>query len=308
MNDTFFSSRAFVADWCANFGANLEPFPIGIGRRDDGESAFAVATIGRMGLWSVSFGPEGFYGSPGWEDAHCRETVAAVLARLQSRRVRKFVWNVRFDHAALAKQLAEHIPDAGHHTTQVLQLTANYEQCFARFNATVRNQVRKAQKSGVVVRQSSSFGELQEYYAIHQKHVARRAGYDFVYPLAFLWQLIQPNVGGRLLLATIDEKIAAGGIFVRDGNSVYYFHSAYDPQFSRHFPTCAVIDEAIRWSHEIGAATFNLGGSAGIASLEQFKSFWGAETVPTWRFTWRNPLWIGLDSAARWIKNLAHCT
>ena len=50
MNDTFFSSRAFVADWCANFGANLEPFPIGIDRRDDDTRVVTLESVG--GDWA----------------------------------------------------------------------------------------------------------------------------------------------------------------------------------------------------------------------------------------------------------------
>jgi hypothetical protein len=305
MNDTIFSSQEFVTAWCSHFGENLHPLKIAVGPpKDSKKDVFAVALAGRTRLKSVNFAPEGFYGSPGWE-ASPGETVAAVLSQLQGHGIRKFVWNVRYDHGAIAEILSERLSDVAQFSTRVLTLSDDLDRTFSGFNATIRNQIRKARKTGVEVREGSSSEDLQAYYAIHLRHVERRGGFDFVYPKAFLAQLIQPESAGRLLLATVAEKVVAGGIFLRDGNAVYYFHGAYDLDYSKQFPACAVIDAAIGWAHQIGAVAFNMGGSAGIEPLERFKSFWGAEAVQTWRFTWRNPLWSRLDSATRWLKNLA---
>ena len=40
----------------------------------------------------------------------------------------------------------------------------------------------------------------------------------------------------------------------------------------------------------------DFGGSAGIASLEQFKSSWGARPEMNWVFEWKNPLWASLSA------------
>lgn len=295
MYETIFSSQAFAEAWCARFGPNLRPLRI--------NDAYAVATQGRSGLSSVAFAPEGFYGGPHGQLGS--QQIDEILEQLQRRTVRRFVWNVRFDHQAIAAELEQRIPEFERFTTQVLTLGATHEDTFRNYNATIRNQIRKAKKTGVTVREGDAEQDLAQYYEIHLRHISRKGGFEFVYPLEFLRDLLQPAIGGRLLIAIADEKIVAGGIFLPDGDSVYYFHGAYDHDYSKQFPTCAVIDEAIEWAHKREVLTFNFGGSGELDSLKRFKSFWGTQTVDTWRFTWRNPLWDKFDGATQWIRKLA---
>lgn len=57
------------------------------------------------------------------------------------------------------------------------------------------------------------------------------------------------------------------------------------------FPAHAVLDYAVQSACHEKLATVNFGSSGGIASLEQFKSFWGANPEPCWHFRWKNPVW-----------------
>ncbi len=306
MNDTVFCTREFVDAWCHHFEGKLRPVPIALDSANRRPPVFAVATVGRTGLWAVDFAPSGFFASPGWNGELSSETIECMLAQLQSNQVRRFEWNVRYDHQPLAEKLASRLPSASRVTTQVLVLRANYEESFRQFNATIRNQVRKARSRGVVVEASTSALELSEYYAIHRRLADSKGGYGFMFPESFLLALIETVAGCRFLVARNDDQIIGGGLFLRDGDTVFYLHGAHDHQFSKQFPMCAVLDEAVQWAHRTNARAFNFGGSAGIESLEKFKSFWGAETVCSWRFGWRNPLWTKLDGARNWIRKLTH--
>jgi hypothetical protein len=52
-----------------------------------------------------------------------------------------------------------------------------------------------------------------------------------------------------------------------------------------------------------GIRDFNMGGSAGIGSLEFFKERWGAEKRPTWRLKWENPFWKMLMRPVRMARS-----
>lgn len=302
MNETFFASRKFVEAWCQHYGAGLfHPITLTVEGSGPRRAVHAVATRERTGLIAVEFSPAGFYASPGWQTTLDDRTVDSLLAQLCGWRISKFTWNVRFDHEPLARALSARLQHVTHVKTQVLTLRRDYDQSFRNFNQTIRNQVRKARKSGVLVKLAETEQELTAYYAIHEKLVEAKGGYNFIFPQAFLLSLIQSGKG-RLLVATVNDVIVGGGVFLRDGNSIFYLHGAHDRQYSHLHPTCAVIDEAIHWAYEVEAASFNFGGSAGIKSLERFKGFWGAEFAQIWRFAWENPLWAKLRRTGRWLK------
>ena len=112
-----------------------------------------------------------------------------------------------------------------------------------------------------------------------------------MYPLAIFDELVKLSEDVVLLVAEVDNSIAGGALFFRDGDTLLYWHAAVDRQYSRQAPSYAILDFAVRMAHDESRRGLNLGGSNGIVSLEQFKAKWGAQPQYCWRFTWRNPLW-----------------
>ncbi len=302
MNETAFSTRAFADAWCEHVGEGLYPFPLPTDPTNAHSLVYAIAKREPMGLVSVDFGPASFYGSPGWDGELQDGVLDAILRKLRSYRISHFTWSVRFDHQQLAHKLSHRLPALQRGTTQVLSLEQEYEAICSGFNSTIRYEIRKASKAGVRVRSCEGVSELAAYYAIHQRLVSAKRTWGFIMPMGFLLALIQPGGIGKLFVATQDDQIIGGAIFLCDGNSIFYLHSAHDRQYSQVHPTCAILDHAIRWAHQSGATTFNFGGSGGIASLENFKSFWGSRSVDTWTFHWRNPMWQRLGGLLRWLR------
>ncbi len=107
-----------------------------------------------------------------------------------------------------------------------------------------------------------------------------------VYPINLFSDMVKLGRVVRFLIADHRGKIVAGGLFFRDGCTVMYWHGAADRDSSRVYPACAVTDGAVRGACQVGAESFNFGGSRGIESLEQFKAGWGGEPRENWRFTW----------------------
>ncbi len=155
---------------------------------------------------------------------------------------------------------------------------------------------------GVTVKEATSPEAIAQYYQIYTRVAEQRGGYRFIYPLELFLVLVENRNIVRLLVAVHEGRIIGGGLFFRDGNSILYWHGASDREFSRCYPSCAVLDRAIGWACESGATFFNFGGSVGIPSLDRFKSFWGARTELNWEFRWTNPFWKGLSNLKARLK------
>lgn len=292
-NATVFSSREFIAAWSSSFSDQLS-LAITVGGSGPARKMYAIQTNSRYRSRYLQLGPMGLYASPGWTGSLEGSTLKGILGSLMSLRTRGFVWNVRFDHEPLATGLSLLGLKSERVSTQVLLLNAIYDRVFADYSTTIRNHIRKAYRRGIRVREATSAGDIRAYHAVHLRLAEQKAGYRFSYPIELFFALTGIHGAARLLIAEVDEQVVAGGLFFRDGNSVMYWHGASDRAYSHLYPSCAVLDRAICWACEVGAASFNFGGSAGIDSLERFKSTWGARGELNWIFRWENPLWVGL--------------
>jgi hypothetical protein len=302
MNDTVFSTKAFADAWSHHIGDRTRPLALKLQEFGIQRTVYALARTGRSGFMNIEFGPAGFYGSPGWQATLDDQMVEDLLAQTRGPRVRCFTWNVRFDHVVLAESLERHGLKSERVRTQILYLEHGYEKAVGSFSQAIRNNIRRAKRNGVIVRVTDKIEDLVAYYRVHKLSVERKGGFTFIFPCKFLGDLVKGDRLGRLFVAEFNDIIIGGGIFLRDGDSVFYLHGAYDQRYAKMFPTCAILNEAILWACEIGAKTFNFGGSAGIESLEKFKSYWGAQYACIWRFIRQNSSWALLDSAIRRIR------
>lgn len=286
---SFFCSAEFASAWLK--GYPTQP-TVAIKVRGSGpeRTIFAVSEREPLGLRSILLAPFGAYGSPGWRGEVEPAMVQGIIDQVKGLETMSFRWNVRFDQQPLANVIAPHLEPAGRPTTHVLWLHGDREAHFAEYNSMIRNHVRRARKSGAVVRFTRDPKDVVGYYDVHVELAKQKGGYEVIYPLPYLQAMAElDNV--HLMVAEFEGRIISGAYFIEDGNSLLYWHGATDRAFSKHYPACLVFDEAIAWACENGFASFNFGGSAGIATLEQFKSFWGATIQENWVFRWKNPLW-----------------
>lgn len=239
---------------------------------------------------SVSLAPLGLYAYPVHADGS-DDCVSLLVAQLKTFQTVCFDWNVRFDHADLATQLE----DCGLHrfpdTTHVLSLDRPYEALFKGFSQTTRNQIRRAERNGVVVSRATTDLDVAKYYSLYTKMIEQRSGWSTIYDKHLFDELFTLDRDVILLLAKLDDELTGGGWFIRDGNSLFYWQGAINYERKDYFPYSAIINCAIRLACNAAMTSFNMGGSGGRASLEQFKSFWGAQKVPYWRLVWHNPIW-----------------
>jgi hypothetical protein len=266
---------------------------------------YVIETLHWYGLRSVSSGyAVDFFLSPGWEGELERSTLEQILAQLVGlcTRVR---WNVRFDQEPLAAGLTSLGLPFQRQPNYVLPLGQDYERVFAGYSATTRNHVRKAQRRGLLVREPHSTEDVRAYYEIYTSY-AREKNWTFIYPMQLSLDLMKLTDSVRFFVGECDGRVVTGGMFVRDGSSVYYLHCVSDRAFSHVYPSCAIIDQGIRWACSCGAAYFNLGFSSLDSGFAQFKTSWGAHTELNWLFESYGPLWWGpvaLFAGARRLKS-----
>jgi lipid II:glycine glycyltransferase (peptidoglycan interpeptide bridge formation enzyme) len=255
-----------------------------------------VETVHSHGRRSVALAPFGLYAHPlGSGDLDA--AVTDIIRQLKTFSTATFQWSVRFDHAALAQALVKTGLPFSRPTTHVLSLNGDYEASFAKFSSTTRRSVRRAEREGVLVRCAHDADDIRAYYEVHTKLASEKGNYRSLYPKAMFDELVKLDKDVVFVVAEVQKKIAGGAWFFRDGRTMLYWHGAMDREYSRYYPTYAIQSYAIRMAHEEGRTVFNFGGSAGIASLEEFKSKWGAEPQCCWFFSWQNPLWQMVQKA-----------
>jgi len=283
-------------------GAGYQPLPISVVGSGPRRTMYATASPASYRSRYVSLAPFGLFASPAWEGELERSTLEHILRQLRGPRTRGFAWTVRCDHAALAHGLESFGIPHRRAATHILRLKHGYESVASGYSATIRNQIRKSGRRGVRVRSASDEADIRAYYELHTRVVAQKEWRGFEYPLQLFLELSRLKDSTRLLVAEHEGRIVSGAVFLRDACSVLYWHGATDRDYSDLFPSRPVFDEAIRWACETGAEFLNLGGSAGISSLEQFKSYWGAGAEMNWTFEWTNPVWARLSTLKDALK------
>lgn len=262
---------------------------------------FGVETVHSHGRRSIALAPFGLYAHPSGSD-DLDAAVTDILRQLKTFSTATFQWSVRFDHAALAQALVKRGLPFSRPVTHVLPLNGDYETTFAKFNSTTRNLVRRVKREGLVVRSTQNGDDVRVYYEVHTKSAPEKGHSRSLYPKAMFDELVKLDRDVVFVVAEVQNKIAGGAWFFRDGDTFLYWHAATDRTYSRYSPSYAIVDYAIRMAHEEGRKAFNFGGSIGIASLEDFKAKWGAQPQCCWCFTWQNPLWQMLQKVRNsWI-------
>jgi CelD/BcsL family acetyltransferase involved in cellulose biosynthesis len=154
------------------------------------------------------------------------------------------------------------------------------------------------------LREANTTADINAYHNVYMQLFRETGRLASTYPVELFFALTSIPDNVRLLVAEYESKIVAGGLFFRDGCSVMYWHGAADRQYSRYFPSCAVIDEAVQWACATRATIFNFGGSGGIRSLEKFKEYWGATSRLNWEFRWSHPLWRQVSGLRERLRSL----
>lgn len=164
-------------------------------------------------------------------------------------------------------------------STQVLELDRDAEELLDGYKRTSTNlyrSIRKSQKSGVVVIETTSDHDLKDWYRLYLLTIRRlRALPRRLKQL----QEAKSRLGARWRLVVVknDGAVIAGGIFHDIAGTVELIYNASDPDSLSLRPNHALYWHMITDSIHRGRIGFDFGVS-NHESLERFKQQWG--TIP----------------------------
>jgi FemAB-related protein (PEP-CTERM system-associated) len=171
------------------------------------------------------------------------------------------------------------VPARQHKVTMLLRLPPDVDGMWNALDRKVRNQVRKAEKSGLTFHTGGS-ELLDEFYPVFATNMrdlgtpvyARRV-FDEVFAAL-------PGRTALAVVRTADGQAAAAGIAVRHRDTVEMPWASSLRAHRMLSPNNLLYWGAIRHSIQTGAQVFDFGRSTPHEGTYNFKAQWGAEPVP----------------------------
>jgi FemAB-related protein (PEP-CTERM system-associated) len=169
--------------------------------------------------------------------------------------------------------------------TLVLELPRDPDQAWCRLDAKVRNQVRKALKSGLAV---SWHGResLDRFYDVFVENM-RDLGSPVHSRKFFATILEEFSESARLILVSDGSRTVGGGVCFFFKDSVMMPWASSRRADHPKCPNNLLYWEAIRWACQEGFRCFDFGRSSRGSGTYHFKRQWGAADRPLVWEIWR---------------------
>lgn len=174
-------------------------------------------------------------------------------------------------------ETVEKLPSKTHKVTMLLPLPEESEVLWDSFKAKVRNQVRKATKSGLTA-QSGSYELLDDFYDVFARNM-RDLGTP-VYPKRLFRNVLKafPDTTRIFTVNHPDGCVAAGlGTWFNGVFEIPWASSIRD--YNPLCPNNLMYWELLKTATELGCSTFDFGRSTPDKGTYRFKKQWGAEPV-----------------------------
>lgn len=178
--------------------------------------------------------------------------------------------------------LAEGFQYMQRNVTSVLKLPASEEAILKNFKPTHRTAVRKAEKSGVTVRQSSDW---ETFYGILKNNLNIRHGVSPTHTLEELQSLVSMYPDEVILFgAFLEGQMIAGVVnFLVKDDIALAFYISHDESFQDHRPINLLFYSIFSWAIQNGIRMFDFGtftvDGDPNRGLARFKENFGASGV-----------------------------
>lgn len=176
------------------------------------------------------------------------------------------------------RRSAEDLVTRQHKVTMILDLEKDEESQWKSFDAKVRNQIRKAEKSGLQC-VSGHLELLDGFYEVFCRNM-RDLGTP-VYGKSFFRNILEEFPATTRIISVVqNEKTVASGFLTwyRDTLEVPWASSIRD--YRELCPNNLLYWEAIRFAITIGAEKFDFGRSTAGEGTYRFKKQWGTREIP----------------------------
>ncbi len=176
--------------------------------------------------------------------------------------------------------------DLAHRTDKVtflLPLNTDPDVLWKGFNAKLRNQIRKSDKSGLTT-EFAGIEKLDEFYKVFCRNMRDLGtpvwGRDFYEAI-----LTEFKDGAELILVKKDEQTIAGGLVLISDERMYVPSASSYREFLKFCPNHALYWTVIERACKEGKQFFDFGRSSWNANTFKFKKQWMPEpTQLTWQY------------------------
>lgn len=148
-----------------------------------------------------------------------------------------------------------------------------------RYRTSTKRNLRKAEESGVEVREATTPDDWQHLARLHQRSMERQQSAESLRP-EYVTALSALSPGNcRLWLATVGEVPVSCALVLSFRHAATYFLGGMDYDYQEHRPNNLLFDRILEHARAAGIREFDLGGSLGLEGLERFKEGLGGERV-----------------------------
>jgi FemAB-related protein (PEP-CTERM system-associated) len=183
----------------------------------------------------------------------------------------------RCDHVEL-RHVAPQFPDLPSKRHKVSMRLALGPNMWESLDRKVRNQIRKAEKSNLVVDRGGEelVGDFYKVFARNMRDLGTP-----VYSRRLFEEVLRtfPH-RSRLHVVRLNGDAVAAGFTYRTDTMVQLPWASSIREFNSLCPNVLLYWDAIQFAQASGAATFDMGRSTPNEGTFKFKSQWGAEPVP----------------------------
>ncbi|MGZ7209601.1 MAG: peptidoglycan bridge formation glycyltransferase FemA/FemB family protein [Methanobacterium sp.] len=165
--------------------------------------------------------------------------------------------------------------------THILDLEGKtFEDIWKNYNGKTRTSIRKAEKTGVEVRDATSLNDFKIFYDIFS-NASKKWGLETPpEPFQLLENVYKYGSDHvELSLAIKDDKIIAGLLSFLYSKTVNLYMSAFLPEYGTFNPKRMLYSESIEYACQEGCEYLNMGPSGNIDHIGNFKEEFGAEKV-----------------------------
>ncbi len=215
-------------------------------------------------------------------DSH--EASVALLEKAIQLRERLGASHIELRHL---RDMSQGLASRMHKVTMLLPLEADTDTQWCQFNAKLRNQVRKAQKSGLTARWGG-VELLDDFYEIFVRNM-RDLGTP-VYSRRLFEQVLTifPDCS-RIIGVYLDGRVVAAGLASWFRSTLEIPWASSNKDFKALCPNNLLYWEAIRHAIEQGFTTFDFGRSTPGEGTFRFKEQWGARPHSLhWQYALKN--------------------
>jgi hypothetical protein len=142
-----------------------------------------------------------------------------------------------------------------------LDIRPEIDALWQGFEGGTRRAVRTAEKEGVTIRAAVNEEDVRSFYELHlqvRKYKYRLLAQPFRF-FESLWKHFLRDGRGFLLLASVDNRVIAGTMFLRWKETLYYKFNASLPEYLSKRPNDLIVWQAIIRAKQEGYTSLDFG-------------------------------------------------